>query len=272
MAVTLTEVKMRRALEAHPAMAERLHPVAVALVERYAPDAPEDVANEAVIRVAGWLYESPSSGVRSESVGDISTSWSPNMTSALRHSGAMALLSPWKVRRAGAVDGGGVVVVQVTRDTAGETGLQAGGGNMPDTMPSVRFGTFALDVSGGVTAATLPSLTAQQIFDLALPNEVQGLTQRAVSKAAPVFCHAQEFHFTRTDQYTFVAVFVRDGDMAPTHFRLKSTEAPTDWPQRFTTSSGQAVHSGELFDSYWWPVVFQTSEFPATTTFEWPVT
>ena len=83
--------------------ANALGEVASALVERYADNAPQPIKNEAVIRCAGWLYESPSGGQRSESEGDINTSYSPAMTGALRHSGAMSLLSPFKVRRAGAV-------------------------------------------------------------------------------------------------------------------------------------------------------------------------
>ena len=40
---------------------------------------------------------------RTETIGDVTTAWSPNMTGALRASGAMGLLSPFKVRRAGAI-------------------------------------------------------------------------------------------------------------------------------------------------------------------------
>ena len=81
---------------------DRLGPAA-ALVERYAPDAPSAIKNEATIRCAGWLVQQPAAAVRSESVGDIRTSYAPTHTGALRHSGAMALLSPWAVRRAGAI-------------------------------------------------------------------------------------------------------------------------------------------------------------------------
>ena len=74
-----------------------------ALVGRYAPDAPEAVLREAVVRAAGWLAQQPAAAVRSESIGELRTSFAPTHTGALRHSGAMALLSPWKVRRAGAI-------------------------------------------------------------------------------------------------------------------------------------------------------------------------
>ena len=81
----------------------RLGATAASLVQRFAPDAPQVIKDEAVIRTAGWLRQAPSYGARMEAEGEIRTSFSPAMTSALRASGGMALLSPWKIRRAGAV-------------------------------------------------------------------------------------------------------------------------------------------------------------------------
>lgn len=104
MAVTLTAAELATALEAHPALAARLLATSTALVERYAPGAPEAVQNEAVIRMAGWLIETPAGGIRSETIGDVRTGFEAGRSlGALRHSGAMGLLSPWKVRRAGAI-------------------------------------------------------------------------------------------------------------------------------------------------------------------------
>ena len=103
MAVSLTIATLQTELGIDSATATRLLAVSTALVERYAPGPPEAVQNEAAIRCAGWLNEQPAAAVRSESVGDVSTAYTPNMQSALRHSGAMALLSPWKIRRAGAI-------------------------------------------------------------------------------------------------------------------------------------------------------------------------
>ena len=80
---------------------DRLGSTAAELVERYAPDAPQPVKNEATIRAAAWMYEQPAAALRSESVGDISTSYAATHVSALRHSGGQALLTGWKVRRAG---------------------------------------------------------------------------------------------------------------------------------------------------------------------------
>ena len=85
------------------ARVQALGATAAALVERYAPGAPQPIRNEAVTRCAGWLHGQPAASVRSEAQGEISTAYAPTMQSALRHSGAMALLTAWKVRRAGAI-------------------------------------------------------------------------------------------------------------------------------------------------------------------------
>jgi len=83
---------------------DTLGATASALVERYAAGAPVAVKNEATIRTAGWLHGRPKSGETWQEIGDIlNRRWPAGHKSALRHSGAMALLSPWKTRRAGAI-------------------------------------------------------------------------------------------------------------------------------------------------------------------------
>ena len=87
------------------APAARLGPVRAAMVQEYSPGAPQPIRDEAVIRTAGWLYEStPGLADSKMSAGpvEVSKTFSPGL-SALRHSGAMALLSRWKVRRAGRI-------------------------------------------------------------------------------------------------------------------------------------------------------------------------
>ena len=104
MAVTLTLADLAAALAVNDAMAARLHPVAVALVERFAPDAPDAILDETAIRCAGWLLETPAGAVRSETTGDVRTTFDGGRSlGALRGSGSMGLLSPWKIRRAGAI-------------------------------------------------------------------------------------------------------------------------------------------------------------------------
>ena len=101
MAVTLTKTELQDAIGSTEAEAERLLFVCFDLIEQYAPDAPNSIANEAAIRTAGWLLERPPA-VRREKTGDLETDYQGG-TSPLRASGAMALLSPWKVRRGGAI-------------------------------------------------------------------------------------------------------------------------------------------------------------------------
>ena len=103
MAVTVTATALAQALGVNQALADRLLPVAVALVEKYAPGAPSAIQDEAAVRCAGWLAEQPAAAVTSEATGDIATRYAINNVSALRHSGAMALLSGWKVRRGGVI-------------------------------------------------------------------------------------------------------------------------------------------------------------------------
>ncbi len=67
---------------------------AVALVTRHAPDAPDDIKDEATLRCFGWLFDSGSFG------GDERLAVSS--AGALIKSGAASLLKPWRVHRAGA--------------------------------------------------------------------------------------------------------------------------------------------------------------------------
>ena len=63
---------------------------AQALADRQAPSAPDAIKIEAIIRACAWFFEGP--GLEDQSV-----------TSIWRAAGCEALLSPWTVRRAGAI-------------------------------------------------------------------------------------------------------------------------------------------------------------------------
>ena len=105
MAVTVTVDGLQAAIAANTAAATRLLPVATEIVTRYAPDAPDAIHDEAVIRVAGWLFESPSSGIFESRVGKRERMMHrPTLTSALRSSGAMSLLRPYKPVGAGVAE------------------------------------------------------------------------------------------------------------------------------------------------------------------------
>lgn len=79
---------------------------AIELVDRYAPNAPEPVRNEAAARTAGWLRDvDPAAGSRRHGGEDGSdeVTFRPASSNALRASGGMGLLTGFKVRRAGSV-------------------------------------------------------------------------------------------------------------------------------------------------------------------------
>ena len=69
----------------------RIDATARAMVVDFAPNAPTAIQNEAFVRLAGWLYDADPSGS------------TPGGPSALRASGAAAILSPFKIRRAGVI-------------------------------------------------------------------------------------------------------------------------------------------------------------------------
>lgn len=87
------------------AVAARVGAAAAAIVERLAPGAPDEVKDEAVLRLAGWLADQRSpAGVQEteESVGEIRvrTRYTTVPRGAWQASGAAGLLSPWIARRA----------------------------------------------------------------------------------------------------------------------------------------------------------------------------
>ena len=84
----------------HLTAATRLLPVAQAIVLRYGGDAvPEAVSNEAIIRLCGYFMEGRFGAFTGSGVQIPPQSHA----AAFRNCGAQSLISPWKIRRAGAV-------------------------------------------------------------------------------------------------------------------------------------------------------------------------
>ena len=80
----------------HLAQVERLRPVALALVEQYAVNAPEAIKSEAIVRFVGASLESNFGAKFTSQVRPL------NHSSMFRTSGAQGLLYPWHPKRAGA--------------------------------------------------------------------------------------------------------------------------------------------------------------------------
>lgn len=67
----------------------RLLGVCTETAELLAPEAPDAILDEAVIRMAGYLYDQP----EAHRGGGYASAWN--------NSGAAGLVAPWRVRRAG---------------------------------------------------------------------------------------------------------------------------------------------------------------------------
>ena len=96
MAVNLTVAQLRNAVRVDDSTSETerltaMLETATAMVNNYAPesDVPAAIGNEAVIRIVGYLYDSPQASRNSA------------YANAMRNSGASTLLAPYKARRAG---------------------------------------------------------------------------------------------------------------------------------------------------------------------------
>ena len=103
MPVTLDASVLMTELGVDATQASRLLSVASAIATNYASAAPDAILDESVLRIAGWLYQQPMGSIKSEAAGPLRIAYNSEQKSALRHSGAQALLSPYKVRRASAI-------------------------------------------------------------------------------------------------------------------------------------------------------------------------
>ena len=101
-------VRLKKSIEGRASYSDDetagLGEAASAMIEREAPAAPQAVKDEATIRLAGYWAQSDYGGVESEtSVGGKAASYFRPPVSAIRYSGVKAMLSPWKIRRAGVI-------------------------------------------------------------------------------------------------------------------------------------------------------------------------
>lgn len=104
MAVTATAADFAGVMTGGTEARKATWAAAVAYVNRYAPAAPEAIANEAAIRFASHLYQTRTLQPFEVSLRDLTVTPPASTAAAFRASGAAALLSPWRVRRAGRVE------------------------------------------------------------------------------------------------------------------------------------------------------------------------
>ena len=85
------------------ARVQSLGATAAALVEDYAPGAPQAVKDTAVELIAGYLSQSDYGAIRKQTIESIDLEFVTNHSAMFRNCGAAGLLTRWKVRRAGAI-------------------------------------------------------------------------------------------------------------------------------------------------------------------------
>ena len=99
----ITAEKLRVVLGADVASAGRvksIHAAACTRVKNYARDAPTEIKCEAVILLAGWLWQATA---QARAIFPDDAGGAPvNVSRAFLLSGAQGLLSPWRKPRAGA--------------------------------------------------------------------------------------------------------------------------------------------------------------------------
>ena len=105
MAVTLTAAELAEETSASVDRATRVLAVATEAVTHYAPEAPEVLQNEAVLRFAGYLLGSDYGAIRKDSIGPSDYEFVTNHAAMFRNSGAAALLTRYRIRRAGSIAG-----------------------------------------------------------------------------------------------------------------------------------------------------------------------
>ena len=238
------------------------------MVDSYAPAAPAAIADRACLMIGSyWASEPGYTGTQRVHHVGFSERWTDasRAGNALRYSGAMALLSPYKRRRA---LGGG----PATPRRAEPTPTPDDGDNQMPKPAGIRF--FVPEFGPALGGVQLPTMTAQDLLDVAEAEERAADVLRAVSVAAPVSCWQQSFAYdaptsAQSRGFRWAVVAVRNGDPPPSHYRINPNTSPLDWAGRWRQSPGQAVDgNGQTLDVYWFTPVLTV--MPAATAFEWP--
>ena len=89
---------------ADDATVAELGEVAASVISEYAPGAPQAIKDEAAIRYVGYINQAPPGSIQKIELKDISIEYrQAPPASSFQLSGAKALLTRWKIRRAGAI-------------------------------------------------------------------------------------------------------------------------------------------------------------------------
>lgn len=101
--ITISAMDLSYALTVDLQTATALYGVCVNMVEEYAPLAPTANKHEAIYRFGAYLADASPGTKQSETFGPKSVTFTTNHSAMFRTSGAAALLTRWKRRRAGKI-------------------------------------------------------------------------------------------------------------------------------------------------------------------------
>ena len=173
MAVTITVAELVAALRLSDSAEEttevtRLLAYATEAVVKHAPDASDTAHNEAVRRLAGYLFDQPEAGRGMA------------FANAMRNSGAARMLLPYRIHRAGYAD-----AVEAAQEAVGEaenpvTGLAVQGGQLVVTFEDGS--TEALDLPAGQDPADQVARDAIDAHERATHNT--DITARSTARNA----------------------------------------------------------------------------------------
>ena len=160
MAVTITVDELLAALrlgttDAETAQATRLLAYATEAVEKHAPgeDVPVTIQNEAVVRLSGYLFDQPTAGRGAA------------YANALRNSGAAAILSPYRIHRAGSVEGAVAAQAAADEPDVDQTARDAAAANaaaisaLPAATPHVDQTARDAAAANAAAISALPAAT-----------------------------------------------------------------------------------------------------------------
>ena len=136
----------------------RILAVAIEVVNKYAPAAPEATTDESVIRVAGYLFDA----------GSTTEPGALGALNAIRLSGAAPLLAPYRVHRAGAIEPGGASPASISGSGVGGDDAYpwATVGN-DDPVPLDKLSLAPTSTGGGLSQAQVDARVDAGVADWA---------------------------------------------------------------------------------------------------------
>ena len=234
----------------------RLNGAAGVIVDEYADSAPAAVKDEATIRIAGYLYDND--GSRNRRFADV-----------LANSGALSVLSPFRMQRALALD---ETVAEQDRDMPEEAMVQ--------TPPPRGVKLYTIDFANpGALYNDIAAMTGAEL--VAAGAEALANVERGVSLGGPVQCWRQVFEYTRSVDFQWLAVAIPN-DAIPSHYqiRLASPLYPFNegvWPSStiqagstWIEGSGAVSLGGIAYTAFFWPQIVRASAGERTS-FEWVI-